>query len=194
VLPKVSGAAAVLATARQLADRAASRELKLIAQIEDVESLLRLDEIAVSSPNLLGMHLGSEDFAASAGMVPCSDSLLYPMQAVVFACRRHGLLPYGYPGSIATYGDPTMLRNDLALARRIGCVGAFCIHPSQVALLNEAFRPSAEEIAHAKAVVLAHESAGDQGLGATQVDGRMVDAPIVRQARELLWRAEQNPN
>jgi citrate lyase subunit beta / citryl-CoA lyase len=67
----------------------------LIAQIEDVRALPRLDEIATSSPRLLALSLGSEDFSASAGMDPIPEALLWPNQQVLFACARANIMAGG---------------------------------------------------------------------------------------------------
>jgi citrate lyase beta subunit len=103
--------------------------IRLIAQIESVDALPRLDEIARSSSRLLGMILGSEDFSVTAGMEPIPEALFAPNQQIVFACRRAGNLPFGFPASIADYSDLNSLRCHIRLARRMG----FCrrvLHPS----------------------------------------------------------------
>lgn len=198
VLPKVDSPEQVLAADRQVSACEQRLGLRpghtwLIAQIEDVAALPQLDAIAASSPRLLGMILGSEDFCASAGMVPTPATLFGPNQMVAFACRRAGILPLGFPSSIAEFSDLQDFAGQIALARDLGFVGAFCIHPAQVPALNAGFSPSAGELAHAQGVVSAFETAQREGRGAIEFAGKMVDLPVVLRARELLRRAATMP-
>jgi len=193
VLPKVDGADYVRAATRKIDALEIARGMLpghtlLIAQIEDVAALPRLDEIAASSARLMGMILGSEDFSASAGMEPIAEALFSPNQMVAFACRRAGILPLGFPASIADYADPDAFRRTIELAKKLGFVGAFCIHPSQMAIMNEAFAPSAKEIEYARGLIAAYEQAVKEGRGAVEYKGKMIDPPIVARAQELLRR------
>jgi citrate lyase subunit beta / citryl-CoA lyase len=160
----------------------------LIAQIEHVRTLPWLDEIAASSPRLMGMILGSEDFSISAGMEPTPETLYWPNQQVLFACRRAGILPFGFPGSISVFRDLDAFRRIIQRAREMGFVGAYAIHPAQVTVMNELFVPPAEEVERARALIAASEKARAQGRGAFEFDGRMVDPPVVARAEEILRR------
>jgi citrate lyase subunit beta/citryl-CoA lyase len=194
VLPKVSTAMDVIMVAMQLERLESERGLPkssvgLIAMIESVAALPRLDDIATSSSRLLGMILGSEDFSESAGMEPVPETLFAPTQQVLFACRRAGILPFGFPASIADYSDLEQFRAHICLARRSGFVGAFCIHPSQVPILNEEFLPSPADIEAARGMIAAMDDAVCHGLGTASFRGKMVDPPIVARAQEVLRRA-----
>lgn len=197
VLPKVNSPAAVHAATQEIDGLEAARGMDmghtlLIAQIEDVAALPKLDEIAGSSSRLLGMILGSEDFAASAGMEPIPAALFAPNQQVLFSCRRAGILPFGFPASIADYANAEEFRATIKLARQLGFVGAFCIHPSQVDILNQEFMPAPDEIAHARGVIAAYDQAVKEGRGAVEYQGKMIDSPVVQRAQELLRRL-RNP-
>ncbi len=78
------------------------------------------------------------------------------------------------------------LKQAATAAARLGYRGMFAIHPSQVALINECFSPSEEEIKQATRIVTAYEQAVREGKGTTSVDGKMVDAPVVKRAYALL--------
>ena len=194
VLPKAGSAADVRRVAGWLdageqAHGVAAGSTRIVALIEDVHAIARLDEIAASSPRLIGMALGPEDFSASAGAMPTQEALLVPSQMVLFACRRAGLLPFGFPGSIGEFSDLGLLERQVALARALGFVGALCIHPAQVPVLNNGFSPGDAEIAHARGVIAACEAALAEGRGAAEYRGKMVDPPVAARARELLARA-----
>ncbi|HEX8660497.1 MAG TPA: hypothetical protein VF686_01425, partial [Brevundimonas sp.] len=73
-------------------------------------------------------------------------------------------------------------------SRRFGFAGASCIHPSQIPLLNEAFSPTDKEVAYATRVLAEFDAAVASGRGAVALDGKMIDAPIVARARDLLDR------
>ncbi|HBD12260.1 MAG TPA: CoA ester lyase [Porticoccaceae bacterium] len=159
---------------------------RLMALIEGVEGLRNIDEIAAASPRMMGMFVGAEDFSSEAGMEPIEEGLFYVNQQLVFAARRAGILPFGFIGSIADYADLDDFRRKIRLARQLGFVGAPGIHPSQIAIMNEEFQPSADEVEHATGLLDVYEQAVAEGRGAAEFKGKMIDAPIVARAREVL--------
>jgi citrate lyase subunit beta/citryl-CoA lyase len=104
----------------------------------------------------------------------------------VFAARAAGIMPLGFVGTVAEFHDLDDFRETVRRSRRIGFLGASVIHPSQVAILNEEFRPGAAEIDHATRVVAAYYKALAEGVGAVTVDGKMIDVPVVLRAQEVL--------
>jgi len=122
-------------------------------------------------------------------MAPVREALLWPNQQVAFACRRAGILPLGFPGSIADYVDLGAFRDTIHLARQLGFVGAFCIHPDQVAVLNQEFVPAPAEVEEARAVLAAYEAALREGRAAASHNGKMIDPPVVARAEEIVRRA-----
>ena len=159
---------------------------KLLAFIEGVGGLAQVDAIARASSRLIGLFLGAEDFSAEVGMQPTAEGLFGPNQQIVFAARRAGILPFGFVGSIADYSDLDAFRARIRQARALGFVGALGIHPSQVGIMNEEFVPSAEEVDHARGLLAAYEQALAEGRGAAAYQGKMIDAPVVARAREVL--------
>jgi citrate lyase subunit beta/citryl-CoA lyase len=161
---------------------------RIIPMIEGAGAFFRIREIAAAHPRNVALTLGSEDFALSAGMVPEAEALFYPKQQVVFAARAAGILPLGFIGTVADFKDLDAFRATVRRSRRIGFTGASVIHPSQIAILNEEFRPSADEVAKSRRIVDAFDAAAGGNKGAIQVDGKMVDIPIVVRARNTLER------
>jgi citrate lyase subunit beta/citryl-CoA lyase len=86
--------------------------------------------------------------------------------------------------------DKDGFRRSALRARSLGFQGKLCIHPDQVPVVNECFRPAPRELAHARRVIEAFEAAQRDGLAAIQVDGQFVDYPIVYRAQRLVARAE----
>ena len=193
-VPKVNGAAQLQWISEALGELEIERgipqgTIRLIAMIESVGALSRREEIATSTRRLAAMTLGTEDFAASAGIAPEADALLYPCQQVVFAARAAGITPLGFVGSIAQYRDLEAFRSTIRRSRQLGFRGALCIHPAQVAIMNEGFAPSQEELAEARGIIDAYERALAAGRGSAEYNGRMLDAPVGARAKEVLASA-----
>ncbi|PZV34499.1 CoA ester lyase [Mesorhizobium kowhaii] len=191
VLPKTDSAEWVLEIANAVSELERERKLPLerirfLAQIEAPDALQRLAAIASAHPRMVAMALGPEDFSAAVGGSPQFDLLLTPNLSVLFAARAAGLLPLGFIGSIGEFSDTHKLREAAAHARRLGFAGALAIHPTQVAIFNEAFSPSAQEVEWARDVVAAENDAATRGLSAFSMNGKMVDPPVVRRAHEIL--------
>ena len=192
-LPKAESAEHVRLVAEIIDELEAERGVplgttKILAMVETASAFFRIAEIAKAHPRLVALNLGAEDFALSAGILPEAEGLFMPKQVCVFAARAAGIMPLGFVGTVAEFHDLDAFRETVRRSRRIGFVGASVIHPSQVSILNEEFRPGAQEIDHASRVVTAYDKALAEGVGAVTVDGKMIDVPVVERARLLLAR------
>ncbi|WP_287178002.1 CoA ester lyase [Mesorhizobium sp.] len=197
VLPKTDSAEWVLQIANAVSELERERNLapgriRFLAQIETPGALQKLAAIASAHPRMVAMALGPEDFGAAVGGAPEFDLLLAPNLSVLFAARAAGLLPLGFIGSIAEFSDTHRLREAAVRARRLGFAGALAIHPTQVAIFNEAFSPSAQELEWAHKVVAAENDAATRGLSAFSLNGKMIDPPVVRRAYEILALVSNN--
>ncbi len=166
-----------------------SGRLAFVVLVETAAAFFRMEAIARAHPRIVAISLGAEDFALSAGMLPEPEGLLYPKQHTIFAARAAGILPLGFVGSIADYRDQEAFRAIVRRSRRLGFVGASCIHPLHVPVLNEEFAPSPEEVARAERMVATYDAALAAGTGAVEFEGRMIDIPVVERARAVLARA-----
>jgi citrate lyase subunit beta/citryl-CoA lyase len=190
-LPKTDSAEHVVAVAEILDELEAERGLPpgsigLVPMIETAAAVFRVEAIAASHPRVVAVTVGAEDLALSLGMLPEPAGLFLPKQLAIIAARAAGILPLGFLGTVAQYGEPEAFRATIRRSRRLGFEGAACIHPVQVAVLNEEFRPAADEIAHAERLIAAYEAGVAAGKGAVAFEGRMIDAPVVERARQLL--------
>jgi citrate lyase subunit beta/citryl-CoA lyase len=158
----------------------------LVPLIESCAGFFRMREIAGAHPRVAAIGIGSEDFSASAGMMPDAENLLYPKQQMILAAREAGVIPLGYIGSIANLSSDSELVDAGRRARRLGSMGAMTVHPAQVPLLNEGFSPMPDEIEEAKQLMDAFAAAKASGTGAFRHRGRMVDEAVVLRARVLL--------
>jgi citrate lyase subunit beta/citryl-CoA lyase len=192
-MPKVPDAAFVRELAGVLAELERERGLpvghtRVITMVEDAEGLAHLDDIAAAHSRVVGQIVGGEDLSVSLGSTVDDDAMYVPNIDNVRAARRAGVLPIGFVGSVADYRDVDAYRARIVRARRLGFEGAFCIHPTQVAICNEAFSPDPADVATAREMVEAFEREVGAGRAAFAWKGRMVDLPVVDRARRLLAR------
>jgi citrate lyase subunit beta/citryl-CoA lyase len=161
---------------------------RLIAMIETPAAFFLMPAIAQSSARLVAMNIGGEDFALEAGMEPTEETLLMPKQQMIFAARSAGLMPLGFIASVAAFGDWEAFGAMVRRSRQFGFMGASCIHPGQVPIVNREYSPSAEEAAYARRVIEENAKAEAAGRASFAIDGKMIDVPVVERARRLLAR------
>lgn len=185
VLPKAERAADL----QRLAEAIGPQGL-LVPLVESAAGLAAVDELA-AAPQVLRLAFGNLDFQADVGLACDADEAeLVPVRlALLLATRRAGL-PAPIDGVTPDWRDAQRLAIDTARARRGGFGAKLCIHPDQVAPVHAALGPSADELAWARRVIDAVRSAGG---GVVSLDGRMVDAPVVRLAERLLALDAQSP-
>lgn len=161
---------------------------RFIAMVETPEAFFRMTEIARAVDRLAAMNIGGEDFALENGMAPVEETLQMPKQQMIFAARSAGLMPLGFVASVAGFGDWPAFRAMVRRSRQFGFMGAGCIHPGQVPIVNEEYSPSAEEVAYARRVIVENVTAEAAGRASFALDGEMVDVPVVERAKRLLDR------
>jgi citrate lyase subunit beta / citryl-CoA lyase len=197
MVPKVDSASHV----RLLAEVAESAEARagmpqgstrFVVMVETAEAFARAYEIAAAHPRNVGITLGGEDFALATGSLPDPDVLLYPKQQIIFAAAAAGIMPLGVIGTVADYQDVERYGEAIARSRRFGFVGSACIHPAIVPLLNKGFQPTEAEIESAERIVAAFDEAERSGRASAQVDGKMIDIPVVERAQRLLASAARS--
>ena len=204
MIPKVNRredlyAVSMLLSQLELAVDLEKDKIKLEAQIESAEGLTNVDSIASATSRLEALHFGPGDFAASVSMPQTSIGVMdewdeaypghrfhYAMQRIVVAARATGLRVLD--GPVADYSDEEGLQRSSLIARSLGFDGKWCIHPAQIAIVNEAFSPTARDVEWAKKVVAAYEEANAVGSGSVSVDGHMVDASSIKLARKTLGK------
>jgi citrate lyase subunit beta / citryl-CoA lyase len=161
---------------------------KLIVMIETTDAFTRIDEIPRASPRVVAMNIGGEDFALDMEAQPDGDVLLHPKQRMIIAARAAGVMPLGFIGTVADFSDWEKFRLMVRRARRFGFDGAGCIHPGQVTIVNEEYTPSEEEVAYARKVIKMDQEARAAGRGSFQIEGKMIDIPVVVRAERLMRR------
>ncbi len=138
----------------------------------------------------VGMLIGGEDFALNCNMQPTGEALFYPKQHMIIAANAAGIMPLGFVDSVATFGDWEKFRKMVRRSRDFGFMGAGCIHPGQVTIVNEEYKPSVEEVEYARKVIALDKEAAAAGRASFALDGKMIDIPIIVRAARLLKRFE----
>ena len=198
VLPKVESGVEVtvvdaLVRERELRHGIPCGSIEFQVLVETCLGVANVMEIAGSSPRVVSMTLGVEDLAMELEVEPGATGfdMAWAHSRVLMAARAAGIAPYGLMNSLSNFADLGTFTADVARSRAFGFVGAFCIHPSQVAVLNAGFTPSDAEVSRARKVVAALDEAQLKGAASAVLDGRMIDVPVADRARRVLRRAIQ---
>jgi len=160
--------------------------LKLIPWLESAKAIVHCYEICSSSPRIIGVAFGGEDFTHDMGIERLEDEseVAYPRNVLCIAARAANIAALDTP--YFRFKDEDGLRANIALAKQTGFKGKFAIHPAQIEAINAGFSPSEAEIELARRVVAAFEEAERQGRGSTSLDGKVIDVPVVKRARAVL--------
>lgn len=163
---------------------------KIIPWIENARAVMTAYQIATASPRIIAIAFGAEDYTNDMGVqrTDSGEEVYVPRSMVATAARAAGVAPLDTP--FIQFRDEEGLRRDARVARQLGYTGKFAIHPSQIDTINQIFGPSPEDVAYARQVVDAWDRAEAAGRGSVDLDGRMIDVPVVKRARNLLALAE----
>ena len=195
VVPKIESADQV----RWVSDHIESYELSsgrqlgsvsLLVGVETAKGIVNLRKIAEADRRLEAIIFGAEDYAASIGARRTKEAIevLYARQAVVTACMANDLQAIDMV--YIDFRDQMGLRLEAEQGAGWGFSGKQVIHPNQVPVVQEAFTPSAKEIDYAKRVVETFDVSQREGKGAYALDGKMIDMPLLKNARKVLDRAK----
>lgn len=180
MLPKTESADDIGAVLAAMPD--GSRVLPLIETARGVQNV----EAIASTMHVQRIAFGTIDYAVDMNLSDDERGLIFPASQISLASRCAGI---GSPiaGVTLAIDDEQTLLADLAFARALGFGAKLCIHPKQVTAITRAMMPTPVEVDWARRVV----AAATGGSGAVQIDGRMVDRPVLLQAEAILARAEK---
>jgi citrate lyase beta subunit len=194
VIPKVHSAGQVQWVSQQLARAEQAYGwpeggMVLIALVESARAVVNLAEIAGASPRLQALIFGAEDLAGDIGAIRTREGreLWYARSAVVIYAAAFSLQAIDLVFTDIRDGEG--LRAEALEGAQLGYSGKQIIHPGQVAPVQESFTPGEVAIAHARRVIEAATQHQAGGQGAFTLDGKMVDAPVVKIAEGVLARA-----
>ncbi len=189
LLPKVNAAKDVADAAAILDQSDPDQEIGIWAMMETPASILNAHEIA-TAPRMRGFVIGTNDLAKDLTVQTPADRMpmLTALQTCVLAARSAGIVCID--GVYNAFKDDDGLRTECEQGRSWGMDGKSLIHPAQVAIANEVFAPSDDEIDLARRQIAAFEMAEAQNLGVAVLDGSIVENLHVARARAILAAAE----
>jgi citrate lyase subunit beta/citryl-CoA lyase len=168
-------------------------EIEKIAHTKDfythlmpiIESALGVEhafEIAKSSPHIVAIAIGLEDYTADLGAERTIDGMesLYARTRLVNAAAAAGI--QAIDSVFSDFRDLEVLAENVRQSKAMGFVGMGCIHPRQVQIINDGFSPGEKEIEKAKKIVIAFHKASEEGKGVVAVGSKMIDPPVVKRA------------
>lgn len=163
----------------------------VIPGIESARGLVAANVVA-QAPRVQSLSFGAVDFAFDLGAEPDSEAIesIVPLSLIAIASAAAGI-DRPIDSAWSNFTDDEGLRRSALRARRLGFQGKAVIHPRQVAIVNEVFDITPEDVARAMEVVAEAERAAREGRGALQVAGALVDAAHVRRARAVLTLHQQ---
>ncbi len=215
MIPKVEGPEDIHYVDRLLAQLEAKAGLKkplmVHAILETARGVANVEEICAASPRMQGLSLGPADLAANRRMKTTrvggghpgylvredphadegprttyqQDLWHYTIARMVDACAANGILPYY--GPFGDIKDVLACEDQFRNAYLLGCVGAWSLHPVQIAIAKKVFSPEPSEVDHAREVI---EAMGD-GTGAIMLNGKMEDDASVKQCHVVVELARQ---
>jgi citrate lyase subunit beta / citryl-CoA lyase len=191
LLPKVGSPEEVRFAAWTIARLEAMHELpaggiRLMCMIESAAGVLAAMQIGSCHPRVVALLFGAADYSAEVGcaLTPEGDSLLLAQSQIVLASRVAGIDAIDTPHM--RLDDQDGLAQSSQRARQLGFDGKSAIHPGQIGTINSAFSPTPEQIAWSERIVAALPNGDEAQLGATVLDGQLIEAPHLARARRVL--------
>lgn len=169
----------------------AAGTIKIVCTIETALGVYNAYKLATASPRVLAIGLGAEDFCTDMKTTRSADceELRYARGKIVLDAHAAQVLglDFVYSDIKNTEG---FLKNVLE-AKQLGYTGKSVVHPDQIAVVHECYSVTSQEIEHAKAVLAAYDEAMVNGSGVIALNGKMIDAPMVTRAKDILAYARE---
>jgi citrate lyase subunit beta/citryl-CoA lyase len=164
-------------------------KIHLIPLMETADSIVNASKIVCAASRINGLQFGAEDLTKELCIIRTSggDELQYARSVLVFAGRARDIDIIDSP--FVDFANAQGLIAETKRIKALGMTGKTCIHPNQVAVVNDLFSPAPEELVQARRVVEAFELSVKQGKGACTLDGKMIDNPVAERARQIIRKA-----
>jgi citrate lyase subunit beta/citryl-CoA lyase len=194
LIPKVESPVQVVEASQRIAaikaDYGITRSIWLMPILESALGIEEAFAIAKASDKVVALTIGLEDYTSDLGVVKTATGAesLYARQRVVNAA--HAADVQAIDSVFGDVGDLDGLRAWGLNSRSLGFEGMGCVHPLQIAVIHDAFAPTAAEIERSRKIVSAYNDAAHRGLGVVSLGSKMIDAPVVQRALKLMARAQ----
>ena len=164
--------------------------IKLLPIVETAYGVENVYNIIKASNRTVGVLLGGEDLTSDLGIKRTKEGeeVFYARNRVAIACKAMKVDSIDTP--FTDTNDFEGLEKDTSKAKSLGLTGKAAINPRQIDTIHSVYAPTAEEIKHAKRVLIAMEEAEKEGKGVFSLDGKMVDAPIINRAKNTVELAK----
>jgi citrate lyase subunit beta/citryl-CoA lyase len=193
-LPMVESAETVRSVAERIerleAERGLERPVGLLVNIESARGLRLAAYLAGAHSRVVGLQIGYGDLFSPLGIAQDEATAKQHVRVAVRMAAGEAGLP-AYDGAYVRIDDPDGYTREARAAQQLGFAGKSCIHPTQIALANAVFRPSAADVDHALRVIEAARDSLGRGVGAFVVDGRLVDGPFITRAENTVALARR---
>jgi citrate lyase subunit beta/citryl-CoA lyase len=158
----------------------------LMPIIESASGVENSSAIARASENIVAMAIGLEDLTADMGIMRSREGKesFYSRSRLVIAAKAAGIQPID--SVYSDVADMEGLRQNVLDSRAMGFEGMGCIHPRQIAIINEGFAPGEAELEKSMKIVMAYKEAGKKGLGVVALGPKMIDLPVVARAQKMI--------
>lgn len=163
---------------------------KIMAAIESTLGVINAYDIATSSPRMMGIALGAEDYCANlkTQRSKTGDELRLARETIVVAARAAGI--DALDTVFSNLNDMETFRKEVEYIKALGFDGKSIINPRQIEVVNEVFTPSEKDIEKATAIVEAMKEAEKKGTGVIALNGKMIDRPVVIRAERTITLAK----
>ncbi|HEX2059975.1 MAG TPA: CoA ester lyase [Thermoanaerobaculia bacterium] len=163
----------------------------IVAGIESIGGVVNATAICGGDSRVTAVYFGAEDFISEMGgrRTPRGKEVLYARSQVVIAAKLARITALDQ--AVTEIRDDTQFREDAALGRDLGYDGKICVLPRQVAIANELFSPTAEEVTYCRRLIETYERATAAGIGTIDFEGRMIDGPLLKRAQRVVSLAER---
>lgn len=167
-----------------------TRPIWLMPILESALGIENALAIAMVTPNVCALTIGLEDYTADMGVAKTAEGREseYARTRLVNAAKAAAI--QASDSVFSDVGDLDGLRRRGENSRTLGFEGMGCVHPSQIAVVHEAFAPAPAEIEKALKIVAAFDEAQQRGLGVVSLGSKMIDLPVVERAKKLVARAK----
>jgi citrate lyase subunit beta / citryl-CoA lyase len=167
------------------------RDLYFMPIIESALGVENAFQIATASNRIVAMAVGLEDFTADLGVQRTREGLesLYARTRIVNACKAAKIQPID--SVYSDVDDMDGLLENVKKSSALGFEGMGCIHPAQIRVIHEGFRPSDKEVEKAMQIIEAFKEAKEKGLGVVSLGSKMIDPPVVKRAERTIMLAQK---
>jgi citrate lyase subunit beta / citryl-CoA lyase len=194
LIPKVEAPGQVLKASQKIAEikenYGITRPVWLMPIVESALGIEMAYAIATASEEIVALTVGLEDYTADLGVVKTATGAesLFARQRIVNAAHAAGV--QAIDSVFGDVGDLEALRTWALNSRALGFEGMGCVHPLQIAVIQQAFAPTPAEIEKARRIVAAYDEAQNNGLGVVSLGSKMIDPPVVERALKLIVQAK----